>query len=219
MTGIFPDLHIRFLDDAAHAAPVVGMRVRIDHGRDRKALADVLLEQLPRRANHFRGHQRVKHDPAGLAPDEGDVGEVETADLVDAWDHLVEPVVVVQYGLAEQRGMNAVEFLLFFQELKPLHVPGDVAGVRHDLEIFHGSNESFLLLLEISLVGKRQRRLCLLEHIQREFRGRFALGMEMSLQRGWFLSACGALIQDQMTGYGESRKGLHELSSGCHRIQ
>ena len=141
MIGDLPGPHIRFVDDAAHAAPVVGMRVRIDHGRDRKALADMLLEQLPRRANHFRGHQRVDHDPAGLAPDEGDVGEVEAADLVDARDHLIESVVVVQHGLAEQRGMNAVEFVLRFQKLKPLHVPGDMASVRHDLEIFHGSNE------------------------------------------------------------------------------
>ena len=189
--GDLPGSHIRFLDDAAHAAPVVGMRVRVDHGRDRQALADVLLEQLPRRANHFRGHQRVDHDPAGLAPDEGDVGEVEPADLVDAGDHLVESVVVVQHGLAEQRGVNAVEVFLFFQELKPLHVPGDVAGVGLDLEILHRSDEALLLLLEISLVGERQRGLGLLEHLEREFRGCFALGMEMSFQGGRFLSACG----------------------------
>ena len=210
--GDLPGPHVRLVDDAAHAAPVVGMRVGIDHGRDGKALADVLLEQLPRRANHFRGHQRVEDDPAGLAPDEGDVGEVEAADLVDARDHLVEPVVVVQYGLAEQRGMNAVEFVLRIQKLKPLHVPGDMAGVRHDLEILHRSNEALLLLLEISLVGERQRRLCLLEHVQREFRWCFALGMKMSLQGVDLLSARGALIQDQMTGQGEggcrSRNGL-----------
>ena len=59
-----------------------------------------------------------------------------------------------------------------------------MASIRHDFEIFHGSNETLLLLLEISLVGERQRRLSLLEHILREFRGRFALGMEVPLQRG-----------------------------------
>ncbi len=98
--GDLPRPHIRFVDDAAHAAPVVAMGVRIDHGRDRQALANVLLEQLPRCANDFLGYQRVKNDPAGLAPDEGYVGEVEAADLVDARNHLVEPVIVVQYGLA-----------------------------------------------------------------------------------------------------------------------
>ena len=118
--------------------------------------------------------------------------------------------------------MNAVELLLLVQELKPLHVPSDMAGVRHDLEIFHGSNEALLLLLEISLVSKRQCGLGLLEHLESESRGRFALGMEMSFQRGWFLGACGPFIQNQVTRYGESgsrsRKGLYELSSGSHRL-
>jgi hypothetical protein len=53
-------------------------------------------------ARRLRGHQGVKDDPAGLAPDEGDVGEVKPADLIDARDHLVESVVVVENGLAEQ---------------------------------------------------------------------------------------------------------------------
>ena len=215
-----PGPHIRFVDDAAHAAPVVAVGVGIDHRRDGKAFADVLLEQLPRRANHFRGHQRVKDDPAGLAPDEGDVGQVEAADLIDARDHLVEPVVVVQFGLTQQRGMDAVEFVLRIQKLKPLHVPGDMASVSHDLEIFHGSNKSLLLLLEISLVGERQRRLRLFQDLQREFRRGLALGMEMALQRVNLLSARRANIQDQMIGQGESgcrsRNGNHELPSGCH---
>ena len=31
--------------------------------------------------------------------------------------------------------MNAIEFVLGIQKLKPLHVPSDMASVRHDLEI------------------------------------------------------------------------------------
>ena len=65
--------------------------------------------------------------------------------------------------------MNAVEFLLRVQKLEPLHVPGDMASIRHDLEIFHRSNQSLLLLLEISFIGERQRGLGLLEHVQRKF--------------------------------------------------
>jgi hypothetical protein len=99
--------------------------------------------------------------PAGLAADEGDVGQVEAAHLIDAGDYLVESVIVVQFRLTQQRRVNAVEFILFVQELKTLHVPGDVSGVRHDLEIVHRSNESSLLLLEIPLVGERQAAACL----------------------------------------------------------
>ena len=66
--------HIRFIDDAAHAAPVVGMVMRIDHGGDGKSLANVLLEQLQTRAGRFGGHQGIKHNPARLAPDKGRSG-------------------------------------------------------------------------------------------------------------------------------------------------
>ena len=41
----------------------------------------VLLEQLPRSTHYLSGDQRVQNDPAGLAPDEGDIGEVEAANL------------------------------------------------------------------------------------------------------------------------------------------
>jgi hypothetical protein len=82
--GDFSGPYVRFRHDAAHPAPVVGMRVGINHGRDWKALADMLLEKLPRCARHLRLHQPIHHDPTGLAPDEGDVGDIETAHLVDA---------------------------------------------------------------------------------------------------------------------------------------
>ena len=55
--------------------------------------------------------------------------------------------------------MDAVEFLFLVQESKPLHIPSDVSGVRRDLEILHGGNEPFLLLLKIPRVCERQRSL------------------------------------------------------------
>ena len=127
--------HVRLVDDAAHAAPVVAVGVRVDHRRDRQALADMLLEQLPGGAHRLGADQRVEDDPAGLAAHEGDVGQVEAAHLVDAGDHLVEPVVVVEPGLTEQRGVDAVELVLLVEELEPLHVPGDMAGIGHDLQL------------------------------------------------------------------------------------
>jgi hypothetical protein len=52
---------------------------------------------------------------------------------------------------------------------KPLHVPGDASGVRHDLEILHRSDQPLLLLVEISCVAERQAGPRLLERIQGEF--------------------------------------------------
>ena len=180
-------------------------------------MADVLLEKLPRCANHFRANQGVEDDPTGLAADEGDVGQVEAAHLVDARDHLIETVVGGKSGLTKQRGMDAVEVVLLMQELKPLHVPSDVAGVGPDLQVLHGSDKPPSVLLDVPRVGKRQAGACLLEYIEGVLRWRFALGMEMSLQRDGWLSVRGALIEDQMAGHGESgsrgRKGLDELSS------
>ena len=163
----------------------------------------MLLEQLPRGANHFRGHQRIEHDPAGLAPHEGDVGEIEPADLIDARDHLVEPVIVIELRLTKQRGMDAVELVLCIEKLEPLHVPRHMAGIGHDLEVLHRRDEALLLLLEVSLVGERQRGLGLLEHVQRELRRRLTFGMEMSLQRIDLLRARRRRLEEEAVGQGE----------------
>ena len=39
--------------------------------------------------------------------------------------------------------MNAVEFLFLVQKSESLHVPGDVSGIRHDLEVFMGAISPF----------------------------------------------------------------------------
>ena len=39
--------------------------------------------------------------------------------------------------------MNAIEFVLGIQKLEPLHVPSDMAGISHDLEIFIGAISPF----------------------------------------------------------------------------
>ena len=64
--------------------------------------------------------------------------------------------------------MDAVEFVLAVQKLEPIHVPGDMACVSHDLEILHGSDEAFCMLLKISLIAERQRGLSLIENFQSE---------------------------------------------------
>ena len=78
--------------------------------------------------------------------------------------------------------MNAVEFFLLFQKLKSLHIPSDMATVRHDLEIFHRSNEPLFLLFEVSLVTERQRGLARLSTSRVNCEGRLALRVEMSFQ-------------------------------------
>ena len=78
--------------------------------------------------------------------------------------------------------MNTVEVVLLVQELEPLHVPGNVAGISHDLEVFHRSDKPPSVLIKIPGVGKRQTGAGLLKHIDRVLRGSLALWMEVSVQ-------------------------------------
>jgi hypothetical protein len=111
---------------------------------------------------------------------------------------LVETVIVVQFGYAQQRRMNAVEIVLLVEELKPLHVPSDMACVRHDLEVGHGSDKPLLLFLEIFCVAERQAGARLLKDIQSVFRGRLALWMEMTRQGSRrSLSLRGTVVEHQ----------------------
>ena len=176
--------NVRFVDDTAHAAPMVAVRVRVDHRRHRQPFADVLLEQRERCARRFRRGQRVDHDPALLAAHERNVGEVEAAHLIDARNHFVQTVVHVQHRDAVQRRIDAVETRAAVQELEAIHVPGNVPVIRHDLGVFRRRNESLRLLLEVALVGERQRGGRLLQHFFRERRRWFSLRIEVCTRLG-----------------------------------
>ena len=206
---------------AAHAAPVVAVGVGVDHRRDRQALALVRLEQLPGGARRLGRHQRVDDDPAGLAADEGDVGEVEAAHLVEAGDHLVEAVVVVEPRDAVQRGVDRVELRLLVEELEARHVPGGVAGVGRDHHLGHLGDEPALLLVEVGRVAERQRRLRGLEDPDRVRRRRLALRVEVTGQRRGLLRARRTTLEDEVAGDGEGRAhgrhGGEEFASRGHR--
>ena len=83
---------VGLVDDAADAAEVVRVGVRVHDGDD-GAVPEVLGDQGVGGSGGLLAGQRVEHDPAGVGPDEADVRQVEAADLVDvARDHLVQAV-------------------------------------------------------------------------------------------------------------------------------
>ena len=90
---------------AEHAAEVVDVAVGVDDGDDRPVAA-VRAVQRQRRGGGLGGDQRVDDDDAGVALDEADVGQVEAAHLVDALDHLVEPLLGDQRRLPPQAGVH-----------------------------------------------------------------------------------------------------------------
>mgnify|MGYP006899958509 CR=1 FL=1 len=94
-----------------HAAEVVDVGVGVDHGPDRPVAA-VRAVQPQRGRGGFGADQRVDDDDAGVALDEGDVGQVQAAYLVDAGSrpgrsarpghHLVEALFGAQPALPPQ---------------------------------------------------------------------------------------------------------------------
>ena len=60
------------------------------------------------RAGRFGRCQRVHQNPAGLAFDDGHVGNVKTAQLVHPVGHLEQAIVGVQLGVAPQAGIHGV---------------------------------------------------------------------------------------------------------------
>ena len=84
-----------------HAAEMVDVAVGVDH-RDDGPVAAVRAVQRQRGRGGLGGDQRIDDDDAGVALDEADVGQVEAAHLVDALDHLVEPLLGGELGLPPQ---------------------------------------------------------------------------------------------------------------------
>ena len=77
---------IGFVHDAAHAAEVVHVRVRV-HDPENRTRAQLVVDQFERRPRRFPCRQRIEDDPTSIALDEADVGEVEATHLIDLARH------------------------------------------------------------------------------------------------------------------------------------
>jgi hypothetical protein len=73
----------------------LGMGVGEDHGGHRPQSAMPEIE-LHRGARAFDRGQGIHHDHAAVALDQGHVGDVEPAHLIDPGHHLEQPVVHVE---------------------------------------------------------------------------------------------------------------------------
>ena len=67
-----------------------------------------------------------------------------------------------------QGRVHAVEILVLQQEFITAHVPGDVAGIGHDLFVVRRSDEAALRFLKIPLIFERQRAADLLSELDGE---------------------------------------------------
>ena len=92
-------------DHSQGPAEVIDMAVREDDARHR-LVAQMLPCEGHRGSGVLARGGGVDHDPAGLALDQREVGQVEAAQLPDAVGHLEQADLVVQQRLAPQAGVD-----------------------------------------------------------------------------------------------------------------
>ena len=126
--------------DALDPAIVVHVAVGVDHCGHR-LVAAMGAHQGQRRPGGFLRDQGIDDDIAGLALDEGDVGNVEVADLIDAGRHLEQTMDGVQPGLTPEAGIDGVR-ALSLQEVKGFEAPDGIAGRAGDGCVGQGPNET-----------------------------------------------------------------------------
>ncbi len=99
-------VHVGLGGDAEHPTEMIDMAVGVDD-RDHGAVGSAVgAIQVQRGGGHLGGHQRVDDDQPSVTLNEADIGDIESADLIDARHHLVEALFRGQLGLPPQAGMH-----------------------------------------------------------------------------------------------------------------
>ena len=142
---------------ATDAAKMISMGMAVDHRFDR-IITQLLFDQFKSRPSGFGHRQHVEDDPAGLALDEGHIGQVVTAHLVDAVGHLIETVLHVQGRLALQAGMDTVVILALLQKIIAAELPDHVTFAVFDFEPLRPLEQALVGQGKIPGVSKRQCR-------------------------------------------------------------
>ena len=122
----FASLDVRLVDHPAHAAEMVDVRVGVDH-RGHRLARTVLEVQFEARLGGLHGKQRIDHDQPVLPLDDGHVGQVQAAKLVDALGDLEQPGDVVQLSDAPQARVYRGRGLRRFQKSILGQVPHGLA--------------------------------------------------------------------------------------------
>ena len=159
--------YVLFIHHAVHAAVMVHMAVGIDDGHHR-LVRPVGVIELEGRRGVFGGDERIDHDDAAVALDDGHVGKVGIADLVEAVHDLVEAVAQHQLALPPQGRIDRIRRLGGHddrrrkvaahgrgQKIIGGQVPGLAAvGVEDAAPVRQGSQKAALGILKILPVGK-----------------------------------------------------------------
>lgn len=143
--------------DAQHAPEMIDVAVGVDDRGDGALTAAVPAIERQRGGGDLGGDQRIDDDDAGVALDEGDVGDVEATDLVDTVDDFVETLLGRQLGLPPQGGMHRCRGLTGEKAVAVVIPHHAAVGGGDDTRLQRG-DEPAVGVLEIRCVPERQRR-------------------------------------------------------------
>src|SRR6056297_684070 len=144
-------------DDALHPAEVVDVGVGVDH-RPHRPVAAMLAVQRERGGCGLRADQRIDHDHAGVALDDGHDRQVEATELVDARAHLEQPVLDEQLPLPPQARVRRLGCFGVAHELVGIEVPHHASVSGSDLPLGRSADEAMAGVVEVLPIVHRQRR-------------------------------------------------------------
>ena len=136
---------------------MIGMAVGMQYGHDRPC-TQMLIGQIECRARCFTGSQRINDDPARVAANEGHVGDVERANLVEPVHYLKQAVVLgVELGLAPEARIDRIRGVVP-QETYSGQIENRAPPIRlADRERLDGGDESTSGIFKTAPVFERQR--------------------------------------------------------------
>ena len=176
-----------FGHDALDAAVVVHVGVA-HHDAHHRALAQVVGDQLERGARALAAHQRIEHDPARIAADEGDVRHVVAAHLIDAVHDFEQAEEVVDLGVAPEAGVGGVGRIGggvgAVEERVGLLAPHHLAVFAGDLQRIGCGDEPALGEFALGFVGEVEQGVHALVGRRGCRRGRFRVGFQV-VERGF----------------------------------
>ncbi len=142
-------VHVVLRGNAEHSAEMIDVTVGIDHRDHRPVRIAVGAVQGQRGGRDLGGYQGVDDDDSGVTLDKGDVGQVESANLVDGRHDFVQALFGSQCRLAPQTGMHRCGRGAVEKRIRVV-VPHDSAVGGLDDARGRGRDEATVSVVEIS---------------------------------------------------------------------
>ena len=159
-------------NQAVNPAVMVNVGMAVQHGLDVDR-PEMFLHQGLCRGHVLLAHQHIEHDPAVIGPDEGRVGHIIAAHLIDPVADLKQPGIGVQLGMPPEAGVRGVGRFLVPNEVKSVPAPGHYAVIPVNNHAFRSLDHPAKSVFPLTLIREIQFVIPRLIGIDRMLRRRF----------------------------------------------